>query len=235
MELVARMCALTTENDDIVLDFFAGSGTTGHAVIAQNMADGLNRRFVLVQLPELLEEAENSRVKTIADVARMRLDRAIAKYIETNGELFDDANSTEITGLGFRSFVLAESNFAVWDANAIEGDEAKLEQQLFGQVEHVLPGRTNQDILFELMLKSRYELTTPVEQVKVGKCEVWKVADGEMVAVIESGLTVDVVREIALWKPTSVVILDRCFGGDDSLKANTRKIFDDSKIEVKTV
>jgi hypothetical protein len=71
--------------------------------------------------------------------------------------------------------------------------------------------------------------------VKVGKCEVWKVADGEMVAVIESGLTVDVVREIALWKPTSVVILDRCFGGDDSLKANTRKIFDDSKIEVKTV
>jgi adenine-specific DNA-methyltransferase len=235
MELVARMCALSTEDDDIVLDFFAGSGTTGHAVIAQNLADGLNRRFVLVQLPELLEESENPKIKTIADVARMRLDRVIAKYIETNGELFNDEDSTLFTGLGFRSFLLAESNFAVWDANAIEGDETKLEQQLFAQVEHVLPGRTNQDILFELMLKSRYELTTSVEQVKVGKCEVWKVAGGELVAIIDSGLTIEVIREIAGWNPTSVVILDRCFGADDSLKANARKIFEDSKVDLKTV
>ena len=137
--------------------------------------------------------------------------------------------------MGFRSFKLHESNFAVWDANAIEGDESKLEQQLFAQVEHVLPGRTNHDILFELMLKSRYELTTPVEQGKVGKCEVWKVAGGEMVAVIDAGLTVEVIRGIASWKPVSVVILDRCFGADDSLKANARKIFEDSKVDLKTV
>ena len=122
-------------------------------------------------------------------------------------------------------FKLERSNFAVWDANAIEGDESKLEQQLFAQAEHVLLGRTNQDILFELMLKSRFELTTPVEQVKLGKCEVWKVAGGEMVAVIDSGLTVEVIREVATWKPLSVVILDRCFGADDSFKANARKIF----------
>jgi adenine-specific DNA-methyltransferase len=136
---------------------------------------------------------------------------------------------------GFRFFKLAPSNFEVWDANAIEGDEKKLEQQLFAQVEHVLPGRTDQDILFELMLKSRYELTTRVEQVKVGKCEVWKVAGSEMVAIIDSGLTIEVIREVAGWKPTSVVILDRCFGADDSLKANARKIFEDSKIDLKTV
>jgi len=85
------------------------------------------------------------------------------------------------------------------------------------------------------MLKSRYELTTPVEQVKVGKCEVWKVAGGEMAAIIDSGLTIEVIREVAGWKPTSVVILDRCFGADDSLKANARKIFEDSKIDLKTV
>jgi len=144
--------------------------------------------------------------------------------------------SQEIGGaVGFRTFALNESNFAVWDANAIEGDESKLEQQLFAQVEHVLPGRTNQDILFELMLKSRYELTTPVEKVKVGKCEVWKVSGGEMVAVIDAGLTVEVIREITSWKPVSVVILDRCFGADDSLKANARKIFEDSKVDLKTV
>jgi adenine-specific DNA-methyltransferase len=234
IELVARMCALTTEDDDIDLDLFAGSGTTCHAVIAQNLTDGMNRRFVLVQLPEL-RESENPKIKTIADVTRMRLDRAIAKHLQTKVELSNDEDSTLLTGLGFRSFLLAESNFAVWDANAIGGDESKLEQQLFAQVEHVLPGRTNQDVLFELMLKSRYELTTPVEQAKVGRCEVWKVAGDEMVAIIDSGLTIEVIREIAGWKPVSVVILDRCFGGDDSLKANARKIFEDSKADLKTV
>ena len=136
---------------------------------------------------------------------------------------------------GFRVFRLDESNFAVWDANAIEGDQNKLEQQLFEQVEYVLLGRTTQDILFELILKSRYELTTPIEQIEVKKCEVWKVANGKFVAVIDSGLTVDVLREIASWMPESVVILDRCFGADDSLKSNARKIFEDSKIDLKTV
>jgi hypothetical protein len=71
--------------------------------------------------------------------------------------------------------------------------------------------------------------------VKVGKCELWKVASGEMVAVMDSGLTVEVIRVIASWKPTSVVVLDRCFVGDDSLKANARKIFEDAKVDLKTV
>jgi adenine-specific DNA-methyltransferase len=235
MELIARMCALTTEDGDIVLDFFAGSGTTGHAVIAQNMTDGLNRKFVLVQLPEPLELDGNADIKTIADVAKIRLDRVVAQFVEADIQLFHDKSSATYMSLGFRSFILAESNFVIWDANAIEGDQATLEQQLFAQVEHVLPGRTNQDILFELMLKSRYELTTPIDKVKVGESEVWKVASGEMVAVIDSRLTIDVIREIAGWKPTSVVVLDRCFGENDSLKANARKIFDDSKIEMKTV
>ena len=102
-------------------------------------------------------------------------------------------------------------------------------------MEHVLPGRTDRDILFELMLKSRYQLTTPIEPVMIGKCEVWKVAAGELVTVIGAGLTVEVIREISGWKPESVVILDRCFAGDDSMKANARKIFEDAKVDLKTV
>ena len=89
--------------------------------------------------------------------------------------------------------------------------------------------------MFELLLKSRYELTTKFEMINIGKCTVWKVADGEMFAIIEVGLTIEVIREIASWKPKSVVILDRCFMGDDSLKANARKIFEDSKVDLKTV
>ncbi len=223
------------DGDGIVLDFFAGSGTTGHAVMNHNISGGTSRKFVLVQLPEKIEdnsEAMSRGFKNIVDITISRVKLAGSQLSGGEGVLHDGSH---IFDNGFRVFRLDESNFAVWDANAIEGDESKLEQQLFAQVEHVLPGRTNKDILFELMLKSRYELTTPVERLKVGKCEVWKVAAGEMVAVIDAGLTVEVIREIASWKPVSVVVLDRCFGADDSLKANARKIFEDSKVDLKTV
>ncbi len=230
VQMISDFVSWFTSEEDVVLDFFAGSGTTGEAVLCQNLRDGMLRRFVLVQLPEPFEEKGKKDFSTLSEICIERMKRVGAK-------LKSDASVPDVgkADIGFRVLKLKESNFAVWDANAIEGDESKLEQQLFAQVEHVLPGRTNQDILFELMLKSRFELTTPVERLKVGKCEVWKVAGGEMVAVIDAGLTVEVIREIASWKPVSVVILDRCFGADDSLKANARKIFEDSKVDLKTV
>ena len=188
----------------------------------------------MVRIPEPIAEgspAATAGFQLISEVTTERIRKAEIQMANASDKksLITNQNS------GFRFFRLDESNFAVWDANAIEGNESKLEQQLFSQVEHVLPGRTNQDILFELLLKSRYELTTPVEQVKVGKCEVWKVDGGELVAIIGSGLTIEVIREIAGWKPVSVVILDGSFGADDSLKANARKIFEDSKVDLKTV
>jgi adenine-specific DNA-methyltransferase len=235
-ELMKRFVELVTEENDLILDFFAGSGTTAQGVVSATIGDALPRKWMLVQLPEPILEGVPSQESAAKWCKKLSLPSFIS---ELTRERLKRLSSLPPKGsnvdTGFRFFKLAPSNFAVWDANAIEGDESKLEQQLFAQVEHVLAGRTNQDILFELMLKSRYELTTPVELVKVGKCEVWKVAGGQMVAIIDSGLTVDVIREIAAWKPVSVVILDRCFGADDSLKANARKIFEDSKVDLKTV
>lgn len=227
----------SVKGEDIVFDFFAGSATTGHAVMSANAGDGGKRRFILVQIPEPLEagsEGSELGFGTIADLARERLRRAGGRISEEQLMALPSDQGVALD-IGFRSFKLNESNFAVWDAGAIEGDEKKLEQLLFAQVEHILQGRSKQDVLFELMLKSRYQLTTPVDSVTIGKCEVWKVAAGEMIAVIDSGLTVEVIREIASWKPLSVVILDRCFVGDDSLKANARKIFEDAKVDLKTV
>ena len=230
--------AVTYDDPDAtVLDFFAGSGTLAEAVMSQNQEDGGNRRFVLVQLPEPTMEdslAFKSGLQTISSITIRRVKLAARELQRKNQNKFETDIHAE-SDFGFRNFKLSESNFAVWDSNSIEGDEKKLEQQLFAQVEHVLSGRTNQDVLFELMLKSRYKLTTPVESVMIGKCEVWKVASGEMVMVIDGGLTVEVIREISSWRPISVVILDRCFVGDDSLKANARKIFGDAKVELKTV
>jgi adenine-specific DNA-methyltransferase len=238
-ELLDLLVELVTESEDevLILDFFAGSGSLADVCMRKNALKKTKIKTISIQLPEIIDPAKSSSARdkkraleaiafltsigvptTISEILKERLRRVSASV-----------------GGGFRSFRLSTSNFAVWDASAIEGDEKKLEQQLFEQVENVLPGRTSQDVLFELMLKSRYELTTPGVSVIVGKCEVWKINVGEMVAVIDTGLTVEVIREIVGWKPTSVVILDRCFAGDDSLKANARKIFEDAKVELKTV
>ena len=238
-ELLDLLVELVTESEDevLILDFFAGSGSLADVCMRKNALKKTKIKTISIQLPEIIDPAKSSSARdkkraleaiafltsigvptTISEILKERLRRVSASV-----------------GGGFRSFRLSTSNFAVWDASAIEGDEKKLEQQLFEQVENVLPGRNSQDVLFELMLKSRYELTTPGVSVMVGKCEVWKINVGEMVAVIDTGLTVEVIREIVDWKPTSVVILDRCFAGDDSLKANARKIFEDAKVELKTV
>jgi adenine-specific DNA-methyltransferase len=240
-ELLDLLVELVTESEKdeevLILDFFAGSGSLADVCMRKNALKKTKIKTISIQLPEIIDPAKSSSARdkkraseaitfltsigvpaTISEILKERLRRVSASV-----------------GGGFRSFKLSTSNFAVWDASAIEGDEKKLEQQLFAQVEHVLPGRTDRDILFELMLKSRYQLTTPIEPVMIGKCEVWKVADGELVTVIGAGLTVEVIREISGWKPESVVILDRSFAGNDSMKANARKIFEDAKVDLKTV
>jgi adenine-specific DNA-methyltransferase len=237
VRMIADFVSWFSADGDLVMDFFAGSGTTAHAVMSQNSVDGGYRKFILVQLPEPLEAdspARSAGFETVSDITRARVSAAGSRVLgeaDENG-LTDPGNGIDHS---FRSFRLDKSNFAVWDADEIAGDQEKLEQQLLAQVEHVLPGRSSQDILFELMLKSRYELTTPISDELVDQCQVWKVAEGEMVAVIDKGLTVEVIRQIASWQPSSVVILDRCFAGDDSLKANARKILGDAKIDLKTV
>ena len=235
-KLLEAICGLgDPAGDGIVLDFFAGSGSTGQAVLNQNKATESSRKFILVQLPEIIEKdsiASAEGFKKIIEITILRIKKSIS-ILQDKSTILDSGQSD--AGPGFRFFRLGESNFKVWDSNSIEGNVENLEQQLFAQVEHILPERTNQDVLFELMLKSRFELTTPVASVMVGNCEVWKINVGEMVAVIDGGLTIEVMREIVDWKPASVVILDRCFVGDDSLKANARKIFEDAKVELKTV
>jgi adenine-specific DNA-methyltransferase len=238
LDLLVDLVTEPLENEPtLILDFFAGSGSLADVCMRKNHARNTNIRTISIQLPETIDpqKATSARDKKRAEVAVSFLS-SIGRPA-TISEILKERirRVSSITGTGFRAFKLNESSFSVWDPNAIEGDESKLEQQLFAQVEHVLPGRTNTDILYELMLKSRYELTTPVEKVKVSKCEIWKVAGGELVVVIEKGLTLDAVREVAAWKPVSVVVLDRCFDGDDSLKANTRKILEDSNIDLKTV
>jgi adenine-specific DNA-methyltransferase len=235
--LVELVTESNAEEESLILDFFAGSGSLADVCLRKNATEKTKISTISIQLPEEIDPTKSSSARD-----KKRAIEAI-KFLTSIGappsisEILKERlrRVSASVGGGFRSFKLDKSNFAAWEANVIGGDEKKLEQQLFAQVENVLAGRTNQDILFELLLKSRFELTTKYEMVNLGKCVVWKVADGELIVVIETGLTIETIREIARWKPKNVVILDRCFMGDDSMKANARKIFEDSKVDLKTV
>ena len=163
-KLINKMLSIATNNEsnDIVLDFFSGSGTTGHAVIEKNTEDNGNRKFILVQLPEVLsEENRDQKVaadfcdsilkpKTIAELTKERLRRAGKKVREDNPEWKGD--------VGFRVFKLDTSNIRPWEASA-----ETLSQQLDAYVSPILEGRSEEDLLTELMLKRGIDLSVNVE------------------------------------------------------------------------
>jgi hypothetical protein len=142
------------------MDFFAGSGATGQAVIEANKDDKSSRKFILVQLPE---PTENKAFPTIADITKERVRRVIQKLNE------EEAGQLPLNGKpdrGFRLFKLAESNFKSWQAQASH-DAQTLAQQLELHIDHLHPDRTSQDILYEILLKSAFPLTTKIETLKV--------------------------------------------------------------------
>jgi len=224
--LILRLLQISTRSSDIILDFFAGSGTTAHAVLELNKQDGGNRKFILVQLPEPVDPespAGKAGFKTIADICKERVRRVIRKLDE------QDAGQLDLEGgrkqdRGFRVFKLAESNFKVWDADAAK-DAESLARQLELHVDHMREGRSEQDILFELLLKSGFPLTTPVETRTLAGKTVYRVADGAMLICLERELTLEAIRAMAAEKPARVVCLDAGFAGNDQLKANAVQTF----------
>jgi adenine-specific DNA-methyltransferase len=222
VRLVSRMLQLSTalESKDIILDFFAGAGTTAHAVLLQNRKDGGNRKFILVQLPEPTGRDD---YPTITDICKERVRRVIKKLNdEDKGKL--DLNDTSKQDRGFRVFKLAESNFMPWNAE-VPHDAPALERQLEMHVDHIREGRTADDILYEILLKSGFPLATPVETITLAGLTVHSVAGGALFICLERVLTLELIRAMADKKPERVVCLDEGFAGNDQLKANAVQIF----------
>jgi adenine-specific DNA-methyltransferase len=224
--LVRRMLDVATndQDHDIILDFFSGSATTAHSVLALNKENQGNRKFILIQMPEPCEKdsaALKAGLFTIADIAKERVRRVIKKLNEADdGKLPIDAEQDR----GFRVFKLAESNFKPWNAQ-MTGKVDILAHQLDLHIEHIREDRSPYDILYEILLKSGFPLTTPVEkQILEGK-QVFSVAGGALLICLESELTMEVIRAMAAQKPERVVCLDAGFAGNDQLKANAVQIF----------
>ena len=218
--VLAKILEFAGDKNAVVLDFFAGSGTTAHSVLEQNKQDSGNRKFFLVQLPE---PTDRNDYPTIADITKERVRRVIKKLNDEDaGQL--DLNDAKKQDRGFRVFKLAESNFKPWNAE-VPHDKQALARQLELHIDHIREGRTQEDILYEILLKSGFALTAPVEMLQLAGKTVYSVAEGALFICLERALTLELIRAMAERKPERVVCLDEGFAGNDQLKANAVQIF----------
>lgn len=213
------MTVCGVKEGDITLDFFAGSGSTGHAALELSLETGQARPFICVQLPERTsaesEEYKNG-FKTISSITMERIRRV--------GKRLQELHVGRDGDVGFRVFKLAESNLKPWNAE-VPHDASALEKQLELHVEHIREGRTADDLLYEILLKSGFPLTTPVETLQLSGKTVHSVAGGALFICLERALTLELIRAMAERKPERVVCLDEGFANNDQLKANAVQIF----------
>jgi adenine-specific DNA-methyltransferase len=163
MRLIQRMLQIATSADgeDIVLDFFAGSATTAHAVLKQNREDGGNRRFIMVQFPEPLPKPEPT-LKTIADIGKERIRRVIARLEAERAGQLALAERETAEDLGFRVFKLGRSHYKAWQD--YDGDDLDALQTLFDRFESPLvEGWRPENLLVEIMLMEGFPLDSAVE------------------------------------------------------------------------
>jgi len=217
----------TSNSEDLVLDFFAGSAPTAHSVLAQNLADKGNRKFISVQIPEPLKKDEES-VKTIFDLGKSRILTASKKIKEENPDYEGD--------LGFKVFKLDSSNIRAWNP-----DRNDLEGTLYEHTEHLVPGRTEEDVLYELLLKRGVDLTVPIEPKEINGKTVYSIGYGVLFACLNSEINRDDVENLALgiatWQKelspasdTQVVFRDSAFT-DDVAKTNMTAILEQNGIK----
>lgn len=231
--LIQELIRLTTNSSDIVLDFFAGSGTTGHAVWAENAANNAGRRFILVQLPEALNPNSSEqrtaadycdqigKPRNIAELTKERLRRAGAKVKADNTDWQGDT--------GFRVFKLDTSNIRAWNPKPDD-----LEATLFDHQDHLLEGRSEADVLYELLLKLGLDLCVPIEKRSIEGLDVHAVGGGVLLACLAEKITREQVeplaqgiiawhKELAPAGDTTCVFRDSAFA-DDVAKSNMAAI-----------
>lgn len=233
VSLIAKLIEIACDKEGIVLDFFAGSGTTGHAVMAQNVRDGGCRKYILVQLPEPLDSKNKDQAiaasfcekinkrHVISELTKERLRRAGGKVKEENPLFTGD--------LGFRVFKLDSTNIREWDP-----DKSKIAESLEAHVEHIKSDRTEQDILFELLLKLGLDLCVPIETKKIKGKEVYSIGSAALIACLAPSIVTNDIEDLAMgivnWYKqqnpageTQVYFRDSAFA-DDIAKTNLTSI-----------
>lgn len=233
-QLIQRFASIGTDKDSFVLDFFAGSGSTAHAIMALNAEDFGKRKCISVQLPEPVDkgsEAFKEGYKTIVEITKERIRRA--------GELIKQENKDRegIAHLdtGFRVFKLDSSNIQAWDTSV---DEFEGQLNIFSENngDHIKTSRTEEDILFEILLKYGLELTLPIEEKVVKENKIYNIGFGSMYVCLNDNIKIEVAKTIGEWHKESsdsnpsVIFKDSGFANDAD-KTNTVQTLRQAGIE----
>ena len=244
VQLVRRMLEHACNGPaDIVMDFFAGSCVTAQATIELNLEDGGSRNFILVQLPEPVDEDANAAkagFSTIAEIGRERIRRVISKAQKSSDEQLD-LDQRVATDLGFKSFRLDQSNFRIWDGLGDLADAQELARQLELHVDHRRSESTPDDLIHEILLKAGFPLSTKVDTLKLAGSDVFSIQDGALLICLEKDITSELTDALADANPLQVICLDDGFKGNDQLKANAVQTFkaraqaEESEIVFRTV
>jgi adenine-specific DNA-methyltransferase len=225
--LVGYLIKLINEKKGIILDFFSGSATTAHAVMKLNAEDGGNRKFIMIQLPEQTpegSEARNAGYKTIADIGKERIRRAGDKIVselkekQTGQKTLTDNEETvnpDELDIGFKVFKLDSSNLKKWNP-----DYDNLKNTLESMITNIVDGRSEEDLLYEIMLKFGIDLTYPIETEHVEDKNVYNIGNGALFICLDKNITKEVATFIASKKDeinpevTRVVFRDNGFASD---------------------
>lgn len=213
------------DKDQIILDFFAGSGTTGHAVMQLNAKDGGTRKFICIQLPEptgLESAAYQADYKTISEITKERLRRAGEKIKgEIKSDLFTQKNKS--VDIGFRVFELDTSNIQSWD-----GALQNIDQTLLSAAENIKHDRSEEDVLYEVLLKSGLDLAQPIEEKTIAKKKVFNIGMGALFICLADDLKTSVAEGIGKWKqelePATCRVIFKDTGFNDVEKTNSIQI-----------
>ena len=230
VDLLKVLLGSASHSDSVVLDFFSGSATTAHAVQQLNAEDGGNRKYIMVQLPEVCEagtEAAKAGYSNICEIGKERIRRAAKKikgeHPNWNGDM------------GFKVFKLDTSNLLPWNPNADE-----LEQNLFSAVDNVLEGRTTDDLLYEILLKCNLPLTLPIETKQCGSNTIYLVGSGALAICLDKNIPATIAEEIVRLRdeyapivPMQVVFRDNGF--NDVTKTNALQILKQAGFEEKSI
>lgn len=217
LRYISRFLTIGSNKDSIVLDFFSGSATTAHAVMQLNAEDGGNRKFIMVQLPELTDEnseAYKAGYNNICEIGKERIRRAGKKIKE------DSPLTTQDLDSGFRVLKLDSTNME----DVYYSPQDLSQANLFNQVDNVKSGRSSEDLLFQVMLELGVFLDSKIVTGTIDGKTVYNVADGFLVACFDTGVTDSVITAIAKQQPQYVALRDSSYA-DDSTATNFEQIF----------
>jgi adenine-specific DNA-methyltransferase len=257
-KLLKNLITIGSQEESLILDFFAGSGSLAQAILDLNKEDGGNRKFICVQLPELCDEkseAYKAGYGTIAEISKERIRRAGKKVNEElvvindelqkkitklQAELPTDDAKQEIENLklkienskldnGFKVLKLADSNFKQWQQ--IEGKDAKaLTEQMQLFIDPVSENATIENMVYEFLLKSGKDLNSKIEK----RNEYFVINNSELIMLLET-VSQTIIEQVIAEKPMKVIALDKLFAANDQLKTNTVLQMRDAGIEFKTI